>query len=563
MSNFFNLLKTFIKTTELTPSEKKRSKYFYTIMGTAVVLLIMIPAGALVGLITYALTLGVMSNGGDTQGAEVILHIISILSVIFGINVIINVFYFSNDIENLIPLPVKPREIVGAKFAYSLLSENIMEFILIVGACVGFMCASGFSVTGIITSVIGVLTVPVIPLAYCGIFAVIFMYFTHSVKNRDFLNKVTGIGTAVLIVGSLVALVSVSGFNPELIVSSLASADNGFLNVMNIIFPHIPLMMKSISNGTAFELLLYLLANVICVAVFLFLASKMYIKGVSDINTTKSKRSRSVAGQAIEKSAQKGVLASYLKKEFLVLFRTPPFFMDCIAVNLLWPVFMAVILILQGSTNFLSGILTPYLAGDGKSLVIITVSAVVISALVTAINSIASSSISREGKHFQFMRYIPVELRIQLNAKALASIIISGAVMVLYVIAFNIYCACLADSFNPFIFVVIPLIHILLCLVCVVFVTYLGILLDTINPKLVWDDEINALRGNYNTVINAAIIIAVTAVICAISLVMLWIFEAEPVIINLGLVIAMCVLAIFAQRLCLKKGVKNLEHTES
>ena len=161
------------------------------------------------------------------------------------------------------------------------------------------------------------------------------------------------------------------------------------------------------------------------------------------------------------------------------------------------------------------------------------------------------------------MRYIPVELRTQLNAKALASIIISGAVMALYVIAFNIYCACLADSFNPFIFIVIPLIHILLCLVCVVFVTYLGILLDTINPKLVWDDEINALRGNYNTVINAAIIIAVTAVICAISLVMLWIFEAEPVIINLGLVIAMCVLAIVAQRLCLKKGVKNLEQTES
>ena len=34
MSNFFNLLKTFIKTTELTSAEKKRSKHFYTIMGT-------------------------------------------------------------------------------------------------------------------------------------------------------------------------------------------------------------------------------------------------------------------------------------------------------------------------------------------------------------------------------------------------------------------------------------------------------------------------------------------------------------------------------------------------
>ena len=563
MSNFLTLLKTFIKTTELTSAEKKRSKHFYKIMGTAVVLLIMIPAGLLVGIITYALTLGVMSYDGTTQGANVILHIISILSVIFGINVIINIFYFSNDIENLIPLPLKPREIVSAKFAYSLLSENIMEFILILGACAGFMCAHGFSATGIVASLIGILTVPIIPLAYCGIIAVIFMYFTHSVKNRDFLNKITGIGTAVLIVGSLVALVSVSGFNPEAIVSSLASADNGFLNVMNIIFPHIPLMMDSIAGDGACLLILYLLANVVVVAIFLFLASKMYIKGVSDINTTKSRRSKSIAGQAIEKSVQKDIFASYLKKEFLVLFRTPPFFMDCIAINLLWPVFMAVIMILQGSTNFLSGVLTPYLAGDRKSITIITVSAVVISALVTAINSIASSSISREGKHFQFMRYIPVGLRTQINAKALASIIISGSVMVLYVIAFNVYCAILATTFNPFVFIVTPLIHIALSLICVVFVTYLGIFLDTINPKLVWDDEINALRGNYNTVINAAIIIAITAAICTISLVLLWIFSVEPAIINLGLVIVMCVLAVAAQKVCLKKGVANLEQIES
>ncbi len=563
MSNFLNLLKTFIKTTELTSEEKKRSKHFYKIMGTAVVLLIMLPAGALVGIITYALTLGISAIGGDIQGAEVILHIISILSVIFGINVIINIFYFSNDIENLIPLPLKPREIIGAKFAYSLLSENIMEFILIIGACVGYMSATEFSVTGIITSIISVLTMPVIPLSYCGIIAIIFMYFTHSVKNRDFLNKITGIGTAVLIVGALIALVSVSGFNPDAIITSLASADNGFLNVMNIIFPHIPLMMKSISDQSAFELIIYLIANVIYVAVFLFLASKMYLKGVSDINTTKSKRSKSIAGQAIEKSSQKGIFASYLKKEFLVLFRTPPFFMDCIAINLLWPVFMVVIMILQGSTNFLSGILTPYLEGDSKSIAVITISAVVISALVTAINSIASSSISREGKHFQFMRYIPVGLKIQINAKAVVSIIISGSVMVLYVIAFNIYCAVLANSFNPFVFIVTPLIHIALCLLCVVFVTYLGIYLDTINPKLVWDDEINALRGNYNTVINAAVIMAVTGIICAISLVLLWIFSVEPVIINLGLVVIMSALAVFAQRLCLKKGTANLEQIES
>mgnify|MGYP006981926479 CR=1 FL=1 len=69
----------------------------------------------------------------------------------------------------------------------------------------------------------------------------------------------------MLIVGALVALVSISGFNPDAIVTSLASADNGFLNVMNFIFPHIPLMMDSISSESVYQLLLYLLANVIFV----------------------------------------------------------------------------------------------------------------------------------------------------------------------------------------------------------------------------------------------------------------------------------------------------------
>lgn len=51
MSNFFYLLKIFIKTTELTSVEKKRSKHFYKIMGTAVVLLVMLPAGHLLELL--------------------------------------------------------------------------------------------------------------------------------------------------------------------------------------------------------------------------------------------------------------------------------------------------------------------------------------------------------------------------------------------------------------------------------------------------------------------------------------------------------------------------------
>ena len=562
MTNYLKLLKIFIQTTEITSTEKKRSKRFYSIMGTAVILLIMLPVGALVGIITYALTLGVLANGGDTQASEVVLHIIAILSAVFGFNVIINIFYFSNDIENLLPLPLKPHEIIASKFTYSLLSENIMEFILTVGVCIGFMAAGGWSVFGVISSIVGIITLPVVPLAYCGIISVIFMYFTHSVKNRDFLNKITGVGTAVLIVGALVALVCISGFDADSIALSLAGEDNGFLNIMNIIFPQIPLMMRSINDNSVLHLLLYLLVNAAFVAVFLLISSKMYIKGVSDVNSSRNKQNRSLTEKAVSSSAEKGIFASYLKKEFLILFRTPPFFMDCIAINLLWPVFLAVIVILQGQTNFLSGVLTPYLAGDANSALFITLAVVAISVLVTAISSIASAAITREGKHFEFMRYIPVNLKTQLNVKAAASIIISGIGMVLYIIAFNIYCLLSGAQFDVYLFVIMPILHTVLALPSVVFVTYLGIYMDSINPKLVWDDEINALRGNYNVFINTAVVMVTAAALCGVSLALLFFANLTPVIIMVSLTVLMAVLCVISYRLCMSKGIKNLESIE-
>ncbi len=560
MTNYITLLKIFLKTTEITPSEKKRSKLFYSLMGTAILMLIMLPAGALVGFVTYALSLAVLDAGGSTQAANIVLHIIAILSVIFGFNVIVNIFYFSNDIENLLPLPLKPHEIVGAKYTYSLLSENIMEFILTIGVCAGYMFASGFSVTGVIGSIIGILTVPILPLAYCGIISVVLMFLTHSIKNRDFLNKVTGAGTALLIIGALVALVGVNDFNAEAFAVSVTEGDSTFLNVMNIIFPQIPLLMSGI-NGSIVDLLIYLGVNVLALAVFLFIASKMYIKGVSDVNTAKTKKDVSDTQRAINRSKENGVLKSYIKKEFLILFRTPAFFMDCIAVNLLWPVFFAVIIILQGQTNFMSGVIESYMNGNVEMILFVTLGVIGISVVISAINSIASAGISREGRHFEFMMYIPVELKTQLHAKAIVSFVVSGSGMIIYIIAFNWYCLLTYGWVDdPIITFLMPFLHMLIALVSVIFASYFGLFMDTINPKLVWDDEINALRGNYNVFINTAVVLAAVGGVCVISLVL-------DRLINSGTALAVAillitVLALMGMQVCLKKGEKNLMSIE-
>ena len=125
MSIFFKLVKALISSVEPTNEEKKRKKVFYYIMAIFAVFGIMLPMAFFVGVIIYSLTSKLMSEGAGPNAAELFLQIVSVFSFIFGLNVIFSVFYFSGDIENLLPLPLKPFQIIASKFTAALISENI------------------------------------------------------------------------------------------------------------------------------------------------------------------------------------------------------------------------------------------------------------------------------------------------------------------------------------------------------------------------------------------------------------------------------------------------------
>ena len=71
------------------------------------------------------MTRSLVRAGHAAFGLQVMYHLISIFTMVFGINVIFNELYFSTDIDRLLPLPLRGREIAGAKFgASNQLAEN-------------------------------------------------------------------------------------------------------------------------------------------------------------------------------------------------------------------------------------------------------------------------------------------------------------------------------------------------------------------------------------------------------------------------------------------------------
>lgn len=551
MRLYLKFVHILIKSVEFSDDEKKRKKIFNTAMALIAGLGIMLPVSFFVGVVVYAITGGLIQLGGQEQGIALFLHLISAFSFVFCLNVIYNVFYFSADVESILPLPLKPYQIISAKFTAALISENIMQFMIVFAAMAGYLLAMGLPIWSWLVAILCMLTLPIIPMVYCGIIALVTMYFTNFIKNKDRVNKLTGILTLLIILEIVLFCGNLSDFSTDSIKQAIAS-DNALLNVMNIILPHIRFIVSG-ASGDILGIAIYLAINAAAVVIFLLLSEFMYFKGVVGIGGAGSKKQGYVDfGKAVKGLKARAVSLSYFKKELLILVRTPAYFMNCIIINLVWPILLYLVYALQGPDNFLGKFFKDLSNGNATAGLIFVFCAAGISVLITSANSIASSSITREGSHFAFMKYIPMDFMTQINIKAGVAILISGLGMIIYVIIAGILFA-----LNS----MLVLFTCLVSLFSVIFASYFGIYMDSINPKLVWDDEVNALRGNYNIFYNMALSILLVAVLCVLAYLLFSFVGVSEVILEIGLMVTLVMLGGISYALCKTRATKNIYET--
>ena len=83
--------------------------------------------------------------------------------------------------------------------------------------------------------------------------------------------------------------------------------------------------------------------------------------------------------------------------------------------------------------------------------------------------------------------------------------------------------------------------------------------MDSVNPKLIWDDELNALRGNYNIFFNMAMAIVIEAVICAGSYLLFRFTDIGSITIILILFVLILIMNAVSYLLCNYLATKNIE----
>lgn len=505
MSNYLSLVKVFIRSLSMTKTDDKKKMMINKILIALISLFVILPFVLVCLLFVMSMTYNLREYGFDTMGIEIMCILISIFSFIFGFIVILNEFYFTGDIENLLPLPVKPFQIVAAKFSAAFIGETLMQLAVVIFSVIGYLLAMELPMSYFLLGIIGMITLPIIPMIYCGVISILLMSFTKVIKNKETVKRL-GLGFIVIVLLVGIALLgNLQNFNFDSYVESFVNGDRGFLNVMRIIFPHINLFIETITTGSFSALLLYILVNVIYVVVFLGLAQALYFKGVVGLNTgdTASKK-----GNSIEDIKVESPMKAYFKKEIFVLFRTTAYFLNCILINFIWPLLVYVIYKIRFYDVSLDELRNLASNCNSNLLLMILLFVVSISILLPAVNSIAASSFSREGKNFDFMKSIPFDYDEQVFVKSLVSISIAFLGINIFAVIFYIMIGL------P---LTVILIFVLISLLCIFFISELGILIDSINPKLVWDDELNALRENSNNFIVMGITLLVFGIFIAVG----------------------------------------------
>jgi ABC-2 type transport system permease protein len=380
----------------------------------------------------------------------------------------------------------------------TLIYEYVTEAILLLPALIGYGVAGKLAVSYYVYSAVVFLTLPIMPLVYASILSMVIMRFTNIAKNKDRFKVVGGVIAMFAAIGVNIYIQKLTGssLTPQELEQILAQGNNSLANIVTGVFFNNRFAVTALINSSVLKgfvnIVIYILIAALSVVLFLNLGESLYFKGVIGLSQTASKRmiysDRDLSKSVKERSA----LMAYTIKELKLLIRTPVYFMNCVLLNFLWPVFLMIPFFAQPDEMSQLRELSVYL-GTGREGGIFLAVAFAISTFLTATNGITSSAISREGSNIYVCKYLPVGYKTQIMAKVLSGISMGVVAVFMMVISAVIIIR------PPFYLI---LLTVLIGLLGVVFSSFTGILIDLNFPKLVWDNEQKAVKQNFNVVIN-------------------------------------------------------------
>lgn len=554
IKNIFNLTKIFFKNSFQNPYiiDPKTNKINKKSIFVWLILIVMVG----ISFLSYEVINELVKVGQPILFLNIFFLLFMMIIIFQIILASTNVYFFSKDLEVLLPLPLKSEELLISKFNTIVVnlyfSELIFAFfpLIIYGIC---------TYAGIIYYVylfLILLIFPILPTLFISIITMFFMKLSKFIKNKDAFQIIITLIFIFIMFGVEFKLGSTiinkfdnnSNINIEEVVETFNQFNEKIKNVYKYfleINPTIEIIKNYNKLNSIFNLLKIIFIDLLFLILFIFIGKKYYLKNI--LKNNNNYYLNKIQKNNFQKKCKKiTIKKSYIKKEFKLLFKNPIFFMQCI-----FPIFILIIsLIIITIFTFpnLKAILTSDILGDEIDFSIdLNVICLVLGIIqfIFTISNVSITSISREGKNANYMKFIPVSFFKQFIYKSIPQIIINMLLTFVILILLKV----ILPEFNLIylflIFIIANLFNIIN--------SELMVVVDLYKPNLNWKADYEAIKNN-----NKLFQYVLTILIILILIYFNKIFDKLNLIISCLLIILILIILIFIINKIIKININKL-----
>lgn len=428
---------------------------------------------------------------------ELLFAVLSLTLLVFSLPFVLSVMFFSRDLEYLQPMPLSSWQIVGAKFITIMVYEYISALFIGLPLLAGIADAAQSGFTFWLIAVPLLLTLPVLPVIYAAFLGTLVLYLTRSWKHKEALMTFFSL-ILILFSASLGMLVSRLGeaLNSSAILDIITNA-RPLVTGFSQIFPNLPFAKQALMHTDFLMLLLYLLSSLILVSAFLLFGNRFYLKAVTGMTETSSKKERLSDSETRKALRTSGAAATFASREWKLLVRTPIYFLNCVVSAFIVPVILLLTLFfsIPQMQDFIPALeqVLPFIRKTDEALLngFLLLAVFIVSGLMGAMNLSPATCISREGQTISDLKFIPVSVSDILKGKMLCSLSISAAAVFPYAVALPVIGNLLLQTS---LWLLVP--SLLIAAFTITMLGYLMLLGDLIHPKLNWTTEQAAVKQN-------------------------------------------------------------------
>jgi len=432
--------------------------------------------------------------------------------LIFGLYYILGTFYFSKDMEALIPLPLKPYQVIGSKFAVVMIYEYMTAFPIILPPIIIYGLGTGRGIIYWIKGLVLILASPAIPLIIGAVFVLILMRIINLRRNKDLLTIITGIASLLVALAFNFLFRNIPDNAGIEYFQGLLESRSGLINAIGQKFPPAIWATMALSRENLPGLLhffLFIAVSVLMITFMLWLSNIVFYKAfLAGREVSKGKGGVSLNSVSRYFNRARSPVAAILSREWKLLLRTPVYIINGLTGIIIGP-FIVIIFAFSRGESEESRLITQMLADPGNALYIM-LAGLGLMLFTSGINVAASTAVSREGRNFWIAKMIPVPGRRQITAKFLHGYMVSVIGIIASAIAFAVFPGL---SAGKLLFLSVT------ASICSVSMTALSLLIDLVRPKLTWNSEQEAMKQNLNGALGMLVSFTVIIMLAAAAII--------------------------------------------